>query len=144
MRRAFFVVIAVLGCAMASPAGAAGAASVEFKVVANPSVKASEISADDLKGVFLATKASLPDGSQVEPVLAKTGAAHQAFLKDLGKSDAGLSTYYRSLVFTGKGSMPKICGSDAEVIEYVAKTKGAIGYVSASATTSGTKTLDVK
>ena len=144
MRRAFFVVIAVLGCATASSAGAAAATSAEFKVVANPSVKASEISADDLKGVFLATKVSLPDGSQVEPVLAKTGAAHQAFLKDLGKNEAALSMYYRSLVFTGKASMPKICATDAEVIEYVSKTKGAIGYVSADATTSGTKTLDVK
>jgi hypothetical protein len=139
MRHTFVVFLAVLGMAATASARAG-----DFKVVANPSVKASEISADDLKGVFLATKASLPDGSQVEPVLAKTGAAHQAFLKDLGKNDAALAMYYRSLVFTGKGSMPKVCASDAEVIEYVAKTKGAIGYVSAGATTSGIKTLDVK
>jgi hypothetical protein len=139
MRHTFAVFLAVLGLAATASANAG-----EFKVVANPSVKASEISADDLKGVFLATRGSLPDGSQVEPVLAKGGAAHQAFLKDLGKSDLALSTYYRGLVFTGKGSMPKVCGSDAEVIEYVAKTKGAIGYVSASATTAGIKTLDVK
>jgi len=129
----------MLGVAVSSPAAAA-----EFKVVANPSVKASEISIDDLKGVFLATKTSLPDGSQVEPVLAKAGAAHEAFLKDLGKTGPALSTYYRSLVFTGKGSMPKVCATDAEVIEYVSKTKGAIGYVSTAANAAGTKTLDVK
>jgi len=139
MRRALFGLIAMLGVAVSSPAAAA-----EFKVVANPSVKASEISIDDLKGVFLATKTSLPDGSQVEPVLAKAGAAHEAFLKDLGKTGPALSTYYRSLVFTGKGSMPKVCATDAEVIEYVSKTKGAIGYVSAAANAAGTKTLDVK
>ena len=138
MRCTFAVFLAVLGMA-----ATASAAAGDFKLVANPSVKASEISASDLKGVFLVTKAALPDGSQVEPVLATT-AAHQAFLKDLGKTDAALSMYYRSLVFTGRGSMPKVCNSDAEVIEYVSKTKGAIGYVSASATTSGTKTLDVK
>jgi hypothetical protein len=139
MKRATFVaVLAVLGLAAASPASAS-----DFKVVANPSVKASAISADDLKGVFLATKTSL-DGAQVEPVLAKAGSAHEAILKDLGKTDSALSTYYRSLVFTGKGSMPKICSSDAEVIDYVSKTKGAIGYVSAGANAAGTKTLDVK
>ena len=44
-------------------------------------------------------------------MLAKDGAAHEAFLKDLGKTESGLSTYYRSLVFTGKGSMPKICAT---------------------------------
>lgn len=139
MKRALLITIAMLGLAVASPASAA-----DFKVVANPSVKASDISIDDLKGVFLATKTALSDGSQVEPVLAKTGSAHEAFLKDLGKTDAALATYYRSLVFTGKASMPKICGSDAEVIEYVSKTKGAIGYVSAEAKAPGTKTLGVK
>jgi hypothetical protein len=139
MRRVLCVTIATLGLAAASPASAA-----DFKVVANPSVKASDISIDDLKGVFLATRISLPDGSQVTPVLAKAGAAHEAFLKDLGKTGSALSTYYRSLVFTGKGAMPKICGSDAEVIEYVAKTKGAIGYVSAEAKAPGTKTLGLK
>lgn len=120
------------------------AAAAEFKVIANPSVKSSDISTDDLKNVFLSTKTALADGSQVEPVLAKAGPAHEAFLKDLGKTDAALSTYYRSLVFTGKGSMPKICGSDAEVVDYVAKTKGAIGYVSDSASVAGVKTLTVK
>jgi hypothetical protein len=142
MKRVLPVLVAALGFALTSTVGAANAA--DFKVVANPSVKTSDISSEDLKGVFLATKTSLPDGSQVEPVLAKAGAAHEAFLKDLGKSDAALSTYYRSLVFTGKASMPKICATDAEVIDYVSKTKGAIGYVSASASAAGTKTLTVK
>jgi ABC-type phosphate transport system substrate-binding protein len=140
MKRALCVTITTLGLAAASPASAA-----DFKVVANPSVKASEISLDDLKSVFLGTRTSLPDGSQVEPVLAKGGATHEAFLKEyLGKSDSALSTYYRSLVFTGKGAMPKSLESDAEIAAYVARTKGAIGYVSAAATAPGTKTLDVK
>jgi len=115
------------------------------KVIANNSVSASSISADDLKSVFLEDKSSLSDGTHVEPVLEKGGAAHDAFVKDyLGKTDSALQTYYRSLVFTGKGSMPKTMGSDAEVTAYVARTKGAIGYVSADAATEGVKTLDVK
>jgi len=115
------------------------------KVVANPSVGASSVSADELKSVFLQEKSSLSDGSHVEPVLQKGGTAHEAFLKDyLDKNDSALQTYYRSLVFTGKGSMPKAVGSDAEVVAYVAKTKGAIGYVSADASASGVKVLDVK
>jgi ABC-type phosphate transport system substrate-binding protein len=35
-------------------------------------------------------------------------------------------------------------GSDAEVAGYVAKTKGAIGYVSAGASAGDAKTLEVK
>jgi hypothetical protein len=117
----------------------------EIKIIANPSVGASGISSDDLKRVFLVTKSSLSDGSHVEPVLEKGGAAHEAFLKEyLGKTDAALNTYYRSLVFTGKGAIPKTLASDAEVVAYVAKTKGAVGYVTASTPVAGVKELEVK
>jgi len=124
---------------------AVSAWAADLKVIANPSVGASAVSVDDLKGVFLATKSSLSDGSHVEPVLEKGGATHEAFLKEyIGKTDTALQTYYRSLVFTGKASMPKQLASDAEVVAYVAKTKGAIAYVSAGASTDGVKTLDFK
>jgi ABC-type phosphate transport system substrate-binding protein len=125
--------------------GAATATAADIKVIANSSVGASSVSPDELKGVFLATKSSLSDGSHVEPVLLKAGSVHEAFLKDyVGKSDSALETYYRSLVFTGKGSMPKTFGTDAEVVSYVEKTKGAIGYVSAATATASAKVLDVK
>lgn len=117
----------------------------EIKIIANPSVAASGISSDDLKRVFLVTKSSLSDGSHVEPVLEKGGATHEAFIKEyLGKTDAALSTYYRSLVFTGKGTIPKTLASDAEVVSYVAKTKGAVGYVAAGTPVTGVKELEVK
>ena len=135
-----FLLIALVICA---PAGAA--ASNDIKVIVNPSVAASTVSADELKGVFLETKTSLSDGSHVEPVLLKSGAVHDAFLKQyVGKTDEALNTYYRSLVFTGKGSMPKAFASDAEVVNFVEKTKGAIGYVGAGTNTGGAKTLEVK
>jgi hypothetical protein len=118
--------------------------AADVKVIANPSVAASSISAGDIKDLFLLDKDSL-GGSHVEPVLIKGGPAHEAFLKEfLGKSDSALQAFYRSLVFTGKASMPKALGSDAEVVAYVAKTKGAVGYVSGGASTTGVKTLEVK
>ena len=141
MRHLQVLVVAVVvgACAVVNTSAA------EIKIVTNPSVGASSVSADELKGVFLATKSSLSDGSHVEPVLARGGPTHEAFVKDyLGKTDAALQTYYRSLVFTGKASMPKTLGGDAEVVAYVARTKGAIGYVGAAASTAGVKTLEVK
>src|ERR1700753_4251255 len=118
--RSFITVLSFI--ALAGALAAAG----DVKVIANSSVKTDSVSADELKNVFLATKTSLSDGSHVEPVLQKGGAAHEVFLKEyVGKTDAALGTYYRSLVFTGKASMPKTLSSDAEVVDYVAKTKGA-------------------
>ena len=135
------VLLAVATAALVSVPALAGG----VKVIANPSVKADAVSTDELKKVFLEESSSLNDGSHVEPVLAKGGPAHEAFVKDyLDKTDASLQAYYRSLVFTGKGSMPKTFGSDAEVAAYVAKTKGAVGYISADADAAGAKTLQVK
>jgi TonB family protein len=113
-------------------------------IIANPSVKGEEIPASEIKSVFLGERHSLRDGTHVEPVLSKGGPAHEAFLKDyLATNDDALQNYYRSLVFTGKGSMPKALRSDAEVVAYVAKTRGAIGYVSSTATLDGVRTLAV-
>ena len=78
-------------------------------------------------------------------MLENGGATHDAFLKTyLGKTDAALETYYRSLVFTGKGAMPKTFASEDEVVGYVSKTKGAIGYVTADTKTDGVKLIEVK
>ncbi len=133
----------IAGIALTCLVGSATAG--DLKVIANASVPETSISLDELKGVFLITKTSLHDGTHVEPVLLKAGAVHESFLKEyLGKTDSALDTYYRSLVFTGKGSMPKILATDAEVESYVAKTKGAIGYVSSAPTTAGVKALEVK
>ncbi|MGA2050894.1 MAG: hypothetical protein ABSG96_24620 [Terracidiphilus sp.] len=135
----FIAVIAVVAFCASWQARAS-----DVKVIANNSVTATSISAGDLKDVFLLDKDSL-GGSHVEPVLQNSGAAHEAFLKEyVGKSNAVLQAFYRSLVFTGKASMPKVTAADAEAVAYVAKTKGAVGYVSSGASTEGVKTLQVK
>ena len=142
MTKHFRISVAVLGLT-ALLSGVASAAS-GLKVIANPSVKVDSISAEELKSVFLEQRSSLPDGSRVEPVISKGGTAHEVFVKQyLGKSDADLQNYYRSLVFTGKGSMPKVVASDTEIAAYVARTKGAIGYVSSDTSIDGAKTLVV-
>ena len=116
----------------------------DIKLIANSSVKAETISAGELRRVFLEESNSLGDGTHVEPVLEKDGAVHQAFLREyLGRTDDDLQTYYRVLVFSGRGSIPKNLGSDAEVVAYVARTRGAIGYVSTATSTDGVKTLTI-
>jgi len=141
MRNTRFALIVTAVLILASVPGLAAG----VKIIANPSVKADSVSADELKSIFLEESSSLRDGSHAEPVLAKSGTAHEEFVKAyLGKSESDLQAYYRSLVFTGKGSMPKMVNSDAEVVAYVAKTKGAIGYVSDGTSADGVKTLVLK
>ena len=122
----------------------ARAFATDVKVIANSSVKTDMISVREIQRVFLEESNSLGNGTRVEPVLGTDGPVHKAFLQQyIGKTDEDLKTYYRALVFTGRGSMPKVLASDAEVVAYVAKTRGAIGYVSidSDTTVDGVKTL---
>jgi TonB family protein len=133
----------LLAAGLLSPVSASAFAT-DVKVIANASVKADIISAPELRRIFLQQSSSLDNGTRVEPVIEKDGLVHKAFVQEyLGRTQEDLQTYYRALVFTGRGSMPKVLGSDAEVVSYVAATRGAIGYVSSDSDTTvdGVKTL---
>jgi TonB family protein len=119
-------------------------AAGEVKLIANPSVRADSASPQEIRKIFLEQTNTLGDGSHVEPVLETEGPIHAEFLREyLERTDDDLQNYYRALVFTGRGSMPKALGSDAAVVAYVARTRGAIGYVDAGSATEGVKTLTV-
>ena len=120
----------------------------DIVVIANKSVKSADVSASDLKDVYSGDKSSLKDGSHVTPVTLKGGSTHEAFLKKfVGKNDPAFRAAWRSLVFTGQGSMPRSFDTEVDMLEFVAATPGAIGYVSAGAAAAnkeGVKTLPVR
>src|SRR5271170_7709206 len=105
-------------------------AHAQVIVIANPSVKATEVSKNDLKDVFTGNATALKDGSRVVPILLKGGATHEEFLQAyVGKSDSTYRAGWRSLVFSGQASMPKNLETDAAVVDFVAHNAGAIGYI---------------
>ncbi|MFZ0772207.1 MAG: hypothetical protein WCA49_24960 [Candidatus Sulfotelmatobacter sp.] len=127
---------AVLSCVLAN--------AQDIVVIANNGVKVTGASSDDIRSVFTGDKTSL-GGVPVIPVTPKSGPVYEAFLKAyIGKGDAAYRTGWRSLVFTGQGSMPKTVDSEAAMLEYVAATPGAIGYVSKVTEHDKVKTLEIK
>jgi len=95
---------------MATILGAATALAADFKVIANPSVSASTVSSEELKGIFLITRTSLGDGSHVEPVLEKSGAVHETCLKQyLGKPIPPYRLITATCYSPEKGRCPKSC-----------------------------------
>lgn len=124
--------------------GSVDTLAADVRVIANSNLNADAISVRELKSVFLEEQGWLDNGTHVAPVLQKSGSVHQAFLKQyLGQDEDALQMYYRTLVFSGRGLMPKVLGSDAEVVAYVAQTRGAIGYVRLGVSTEGVKILTV-
>jgi ABC-type phosphate transport system substrate-binding protein len=119
-------------------------AKAQVIVIANPSVKTSAVSKNDLKDVFTGASTSL-GGGNVVPVLLKAGTAHEEFLQAyIGKNDTAYRAGWRSLVFSGQASMPKSLDGEAAVVEYVARNAGAIGYIGKATAHEGVKVLTVK
>jgi hypothetical protein len=120
-------------------------APAQVLIVANPSLKAAAISKAEVRDVFTGSSSELPGGSHVTPVLLVQGSVNDEFLGlFIGKSDSAFRTGWRSLLFSGQGIMPKTLNSDAAVVEYVARTPGAIGYISKNTPIVGVKILAVR
>ena len=120
-------------------------AHAQVAIIANNSVATSEISRADLHDIFTGASSSIKGSGEVSPVLLKASSAHEEFLnKYIGKSDAAFRAEWRSLLFSGQSTMPKTFDSDAEVVDYVARTRGAIGYIASSSPHSGVKALAVR
>jgi ABC-type phosphate transport system substrate-binding protein len=123
----------------------ASRAQAQVLVIANPSVKAADVSKNDLRDVFTGAATSLKDGSHVTPVLLTESATHEMFLREyIAKSDGPFRTAWRSLVFSGQSSMPKSLDSESAVVAYVAHNAGAIGYIGKATPHEGVKVLAVR
>ena len=120
-------------------------AQAQVIVIANPGVKATDISKYDLRDVFTGAATSLPGGGNVVPILLKAGTVHEEFLQAyIGKNDTAYRAGWRSLVFSGQASMPKSLDTDTAVVEFVAHNAGAIGYIGKSPAHEGVKVLAVR
>jgi len=132
---------AVMGMLLELP-GAASAGGVV--VIANKDVSASSLSIDEVKNIFLSKKTQWRDGSKIEFVALESGDAQDEFLRSyLQKTPSQYNKYFRTLVFTGKGRAPRTFSTEAEVVSYVSRTAGAIGYVSPETNTRSAKVITV-
>ena len=110
-------------------------------IIANPSVKVVNVAKSDIKDVFLGDSSTL-GGVHVTPILLKSGSAKDRFLSAyIGKSEAAFMASWRTLVLSGQATMPRTVNSEAAVVEFVAKTPGAVGYVSKDTPHEGVRVL---
>ena len=90
-----------------------------------------------LKKIFLGKKKKFDGGEKVVLSTLTKGTSSDEFMtKFVNKKYNQFTVYWKQIMFTGRGVMPKSFNSDKELIDFVAKTSGAIGYIS-----DGTLTL---
>jgi ABC-type phosphate transport system substrate-binding protein len=121
------------------------AAHAQVVIISNPGVSAVSVSRTELRDVFTGISSSLKGNVQVIPVLLRQCAANEDFLDlYIGKSDSAFRAGWRSILFSGEGAMAKTLDSETAVVEYVARTPGAIGYISRATPHEGVKVLVVR
>ncbi|WP_053333997.1 hypothetical protein [Gemmatimonas phototrophica] len=131
---------------MAIALSAAPAAAQDFKVIVNSANSTTDLPADVTAKLFLKQTTKFPNGTAAQPVdQAKTSPVRATFSKTvLGRAVSAVESYWQQQIFSGKDVPPPAKASDDDVVAYVKATPGAIGYVSAGASTAGVKVVDVK
>lgn len=104
----------------------------EVHIICNKDVPVDELSRDEVKKIFLGLTTEWNSQLGAKFILRiKNSPLHKQFLKKyIRKSAAQYSMYWKKRLFMGAGAAPKSLKSEADLIEYVANTKGAIGYAS--------------
>jgi len=130
-------------CVMASLVRAEPAA---YRVIAHPSNAMTVVERRFLSDAFLKKATRWPNGEIIRPVdLGADAAARRRFSIDvLSRSVEAVKSYWQQAIFAGRDVPPPELDNDDEVLKYVLKYPGAVGYVSGGANTGAAKLLVVK
>jgi ABC-type phosphate transport system substrate-binding protein len=146
MRGTWIAVVALGLAALAGTAIAEERGAPPFRVIAHPDNPISSIDRRYLADVFLKKTTRWPNGDVVQPVdLGPDSAARRRFSQDvIGKSVAVVKSYWQQMIFAGRNVPPPELDTDGEVVKYVLRYPGAVGYVSGGADVSSVKVLTLK
>ena len=116
--------------------------SAQVAVIANKSVAESKIDVSKATNIYLLKDKTWSDGKAVVPFTLKSdNDASTKFFDAIGKSSMEMKKLWMRLQLTGEGQAPEGLGSEEEVVNKVASTPGAIGFVSAAKVNDSVKIL---
>jgi ABC-type phosphate transport system substrate-binding protein len=120
--------------ALAGEGAADDAAKEAFRVIVHPGVQGTQIPRHILSSIFLKEQSRWGDGRLILPVdQSLKSAVRKAFSDAILKTPVdGISSIWHGKMRSGIAP-PPVKSSDEDVIAYVARTQGAIGYVSSDA-----------
>ena len=136
-----FLLAAIVACIMFQPAQAQ---AETVYVIANINVADTSLTQTEIQNIYLGKKDKWNDNQKINFTALAGGPCHETFLKQhVGRSDFQFQNYWKKQIFTGQGQPPKSFASDAELIDYVSRTSGAIGYSCTPPDTGKVKTLTI-
>ena len=139
----------VLLAALVVPCTAALAqqrSAVPYRVIVHPNNPNSAVDRKFVADAFLKKATRWNEGEIVRPVdLDPDNPARRRFSEDILKRSVGaVKSYWQQLVFSGREIPPPEFNTDEEVIRFVLKYAGGIGYVSGNASLDRVKVVTIK
>jgi ABC-type phosphate transport system substrate-binding protein len=124
-----------------APGGAAG-----FQVIVNPANPVASVERRFVLDAFLKKVTRWPHDELIRPAdLDADSTVRRRFSEQiLRRSVAAVKSYWQQLVFSGRDVPPPELDSEWQLVRYVLKYPGAIGYVSTGANLEGAKVLTVR
>ncbi len=144
MRRKFFIgviCLAIVGINIASPEIVT---ADDLIVIGNRSVPVSTLTEKEVKRIYLGKMKMWDNGLKVIFVKSGNDQNSERFLKHFVKKNPGTyNKYWEKSVFTGGNNPPQEFKREQDLVQYVAETKGAVGYISSKLRTDSVKILSV-
>ncbi len=114
-------------------------------LIVHPGVPEESLQDEDVQRIYLGKKSRWSDDTHIVPVMLKSGSLRSVFLRSvLERNETKYNTYWKQALFTGRGIPPKELDTLQELIDFVASTPGAIGYIPAGGDPGGAKRVTLK
>jgi ABC-type phosphate transport system substrate-binding protein len=143
-RIALLVFVVAAGALVVAPSRASSPPA--YRLIVNPANPTAVVERRFVAEAFLKKTTRWPDGSLIRPVdLGAESPTRQRFSEDmLGRSLAAVKSYWQQVLFAGRDLPPPELDTDDDVIQYVLRYAGAVGYVSGAASIERVKFVTVK
>ncbi len=125
--------IAIIGIVISTllPAGTTAGGGAQVVVITNREVPADSLQARDLLDIYTLNIQRWDDGTRITVFDIKGGSkVKDAFYRYLDMKPETMKRVWISKQFSGKGMPPQTDASEQAIVDYVARTPGAIAYVS--------------
>ena len=135
-----------LGLALSTVLASAQGVDRSLRIVVSKENKIRSMTTDDLTRIFLGKKTLWDSRTRIVPAMPEEESpAGEVFLSEtLKKSVSQFRAYWKRLLFSGGGTVPRVFRNSDQLMDFVARQPGAIGVVEASAVDDRVRVLEIE